>query len=69
MDLNEVELLSTGRNEPRLANPSVDEIIEIAGIDAVARSERTGVGDTVLIVDPNLGTPASGAKALGFFLG
>ncbi len=35
MDTAELEPLSSSRDEPRLANPSVDGIIEVAGIGAV----------------------------------
>jgi hypothetical protein len=43
MDMDELELLGWDRNEPRLKNPSVDDILALVGIAAVedARQEAS----------------------------
>lgn len=42
MDIEELDLMTTARDEPRLATPEVDRIIEQAGIGAVADAKARG---------------------------
>ena len=42
MDIDELESLGNDRDEPHLSNPSLDEIIGLAGITAVSSKEERG---------------------------